>query len=352
MTTLNGMSNLLRQMLARAIAGGIFYPWRACEKILRRPLGAAAYCHHLILGVLRRLRQSWRVSVRYRNVVDSSKCLRLELNLCQTTQLWHFRTAGRYDAEWLGLIAAGMPSADCFVDVGAHLGWYAMTIAQAYPSKRVLAVEPDPDNHRALCAHLLLNGLERIDVPACAIASRNRSAAYFRNPLNDGGGGLRPLEEFRSGPRQIRAETYCARHPAFRPTVTVACRRLDELVNGPCILKIDVEGAELDVLYSAEGLLAKQSIRLMVIEVWREQRGEVIRYLSRFGIECFLYGASEPLAPEAGTERRIVDLLALDRRWPASQQILQRMGAWPPRFPAHGGEPCANSPGLLDATPA
>ena len=265
------------------------------------------------------------MSVEYRNVVDRALSLRLDLDLCQTTQLWYFRDRGQYEPGPMRLIAAAMDAADCFVDVGAHFGLFAMTIAQACPSKRVIAIEPAPENVAALRAHLAMNGLDSIDVHECAVASTEGETLYYRNPLNDGGGGLATAQEYRSGERRISAAEYLVQHPEFVPTVAVPACRLDALLDEPCVMKIDVEGRELDVLASAEHLLAASRVRAMVVEVWAGHLDALVGYLDRFEIDCFRAGLTRPLRAGDVIGRRILNIVCVHRRLADGPALLRQL---------------------------
>lgn len=312
----------LRAVAARALIAGIYYPWRATEKVLGRSLGCVVHSHHLLRDVFRSFGDSWPVSVEYPNVVDGAHSLRLQLDLCQTTQLWYFRDRGRYEPALMQLLAKAMGDASCFVDVGAHFGLFAMTIAQACPGKRVVAIEPAPETVAALRRHLSLNGLDSIEVRATAIASAGAETVYYRNPLNDGGGGLEPADEYRSGERRIPVADYLGQHPEFAPTVTVRSCRLDSLIDEPCVIKIDVEGRELDVLESAEQLFAAGHVRVMVVEVWAGHLDAIVGYLDRFDIDCFRAGLDRPLRAGDVMARRILNIVCVHRRLANGQALM------------------------------
>jgi predicted RNA methylase len=48
---------------------------------------------------------------------------------------------------------------ETFVDVGANVGKYALTVAKDYNSKsvRIIAIEAQPENYKALCRNVQLN---------------------------------------------------------------------------------------------------------------------------------------------------------------------------------------------------
>lgn len=135
------------------------------------------------------------------------------------------------------------------VDVGANIGYNTLYAARRVgPKGRVVAIEPSPDN--------------------LSVAADNVAAAGLSNVI------LRPVAAGRSpGQRDfyVRGETSAVN--SFFPTscyaevtgvLKVPVERLDDLVDGDAdLVKIDVEGAELDVLEGMERLLRRPSLALV-----------------------------------------------------------------------------------------
>ena len=64
---------------------------------------------------------------------------------------------------------------------------------------------------------------------------------------------------------------------------TVECRRLDDIYTGiPSLIKIDVEGCELEVLKGAENTIKKYTPTLL-IEIFDFDTNEVPKYLKSLG---------------------------------------------------------------------
>jgi FkbM family methyltransferase len=136
-------------------------------------------------------------------------------------------------AEYEAFRAAVRPG-DVALDVGANAGAYALALGhRVRPGGRVFAFEPAPDTFRGLAAHVRLNGLEDVVVPVRAAAAGFTGRATLsvdgisgENRLDDAAGG-EPVEA-------ITLDDFCAREGI-----------------SPTFIKIDVEGAELDVLRGA-----------------------------------------------------------------------------------------------------
>ncbi len=131
----------------------------------------------------------------------------------------------------------GLVTRDAVVfDIGANFGFYAMIAARA--GARVVAFEPYPDNSRNLRKHVDLNDLgDRIHIVPQAVFS--------------GTGHIRL--EIPTDVSANRNTKMCA--DDISPGIEVACTRLDDFVETslqPGIIKLDVEGAESDVLRGAD----------------------------------------------------------------------------------------------------
>jgi FkbM family methyltransferase len=136
---------------------------------------------------------------------------------------------------------------DVFVDGGAHVGTFSLAAAVAVGSGgRVIACEPDPVTAGLLRANVALNRFSWVDVHEVAL-SDHAGAALFR-PVGTAS-GLSSLV-----PRPGAPST-----DAAGADVEVATATLDDLVgvhHGRVrLLKLDVEGAEVQALRGATRLL-------------------------------------------------------------------------------------------------
>jgi len=167
---------------------------------------------------------------------------------------------------------------DTLVDVGANVGAYTLLAATAIPALRTIAVEPDPDARARLEENLALNPGAQVEIVAVALAAEGGEALMTqgRDTLN----------------RLAR--------PGDAGTGSVAVRTLDDLCAGspPALVKIDVEGAELDVLRGGERTLTGPSAPVLLLEIIDDglasfgvTRGEVAGFLTARGYRMFEYDA-------------------------------------------------------------
>jgi FkbM family methyltransferase len=133
----------------------------------------------------------------------------------------------------------GLPF-DTVVDVGANIGTTTLAAVEL-GARRVLAIEPDPRNHRTLDANIALNGLGSIvSTRQAAAASRPGTVDLYLSPSNSGDNRVRPAPGERRDTINV-------------PAITVSQALADAEIRPESVslVWLDVQGAELDVLHGA-----------------------------------------------------------------------------------------------------
>lgn len=157
-----------------------------------------------------------------------------------------------WNAEEYAAFKSAVISGATVFDVGANLGAYTVLFAQwVGPRGRVFAFEPAPDTRSGLVRQVALNGVDmRVEVRPEAVAASS---------------GVRSLHA--SG---LRGDNRLASADAAPDgdCLPVPTTSIDEFCEGggidPDVLKIDVEGAELDVLRGARRTIARRGSSLML----------------------------------------------------------------------------------------
>jgi FkbM family methyltransferase len=197
-------------------------------------------------------------------------------------------------------------SGDVFYDVGASAGYFSIGVAGRAPGVTVVAFEPQPTLARAIAVSAALNGLNDVLVLPTMLGARDGSAKLFV-------------------PSHSVHASAVARAPGAR-ALTCAVTTLDGLVDNrlvpwPTLVKIDVEGAELEVLQGATRLL-RENPPYLVLETnenaarFGYSRGDLLDYLR--GIANFAFfgihpnGSLLPLATGL-IDAAVSDLLAVPR---------------------------------------
>jgi len=170
-----------------------------------------------------------------------------------------------------------MQSDDIVVDIGAHVGLFTLKVAKSV--KLVLAVEPHPFNYRLLTMNIALSKLENVIPVKLALSSYSGKAKlYLRSTathtLKDQIFGLESGETL-----EVWVETLD--------------RLIDELrLNKVTFVKIDVEGAELDVLKGSQRVLTENDRLFLAIAAYHYpgEALEVAEYLQTKGFKVFTNG--------------------------------------------------------------
>jgi FkbM family methyltransferase len=157
-------------------------------------------------------------------------------------------------------------------DVGANVGFFSLLSAKlAGPGGRVEAFEPVPDNAAAIRANAALNGLETIGVHQAAVSDRNGTARLCI-PTESSWSHL----------------TDRGQHPATESVIDVQLTVLDDQIDAgalprPDVVKIDVEGFELQAINGLRRTLARHPVTI-ICELHGTNR-EVLDVTSALGYE-------------------------------------------------------------------
>lgn len=155
------------------------------------------------------------------------------------------------------LLTSELQAGDCYFDVGAHTGFFAMIAARVVgPTGCVVAFEADPENAALLKANVERNDLQQVKIVQAAVWSRAGEVTFERGPAESNRMQGHVSDNVSSGRTAGRAEI-------FVPAVS-----LDEVVfergmGAPKLVKIDIEGAEWGALQGARRLLGEKKPRVL-----------------------------------------------------------------------------------------
>ncbi len=240
--------------------------------------------------------------------------LRLRVDL-RTKSGRHYAFHGEHEPEVVAVIDQLYVPGSVALDIGANVGFFAAHLGLLADGTRgrVLAFEPLDSNYELLTGNIALNGLTGAVMPcAVGLAEREGTAAFYVNPFNDGGGGLRkPAFGASDGDRRYTAaeiEQMGFRDLEAEVVVTTLDRWLDradvrEFLGDSrtvSLVKCDVEGGELGVLRGASEVLddpARGDRPAWIVEVSVEIP-EVVKLFSAAGYGAFQISVGE-LSPVA-----------------------------------------------------
>jgi FkbM family methyltransferase len=222
---------------------------------------------------------------------------------------------------------------DVFVDVGAYDGLISLVAADAVGAAgRVYSFEPNPVAFARLQCIARAYGLTRIHPQNCAVAAQEGTAVLYV-------------------PERATEATLSEKSPAIQGAASRPCRvrTLDAFWGGlsetspPMLVKIDVEGAELDVLAGARTLLSSSMPPMVVFEAsdpnaltFGRTIDDVLNLLATFGYQFWMLRypdliqitRSAEINP-SGNPRFWTDVLALNPKVHGAQFEKLRQ-----RFPA------------------
>jgi FkbM family methyltransferase len=198
---------------------------------------------------------------------------------------------GRPEEEPVERIVNSLPAGGTFVDAGAHIGRYSLMAADRVgPTGRVLAIEPSPQTWALLNEQASLNGIDWMVAIQAALGTADGSAELF------GGGDAATNSLHPDWLGRMERRDLSARRPGQTVRLLSLKSLLEEAkVSQVDLLKIDVEGAELDVLRGAEIPLRRGQIRQLVCEVHEPQasRADLEIYLRNCGFAVKDLGNTE-----------------------------------------------------------
>jgi len=147
----------------------------------------------------------------------------------------------------------GMQNVRTIVDAGANIGTTSAYLLNAYPTARVLSIEPDPGNFAVLQRNLSYYG-DRASALQRALWNRNEPLAISRHTFRDGG----------EWSFQVQAPSSAQDVEVEGITITQLLAAYD--VDVIDILKIDIEGAER-IVFEDLDLSWLARVRVIAIEL-------------------------------------------------------------------------------------
>lgn len=195
--------------------------------------------------------------------------------------------------------------APLILDIGANLGAYAIPMAQhiAGHSGLVYAYEPQRIVYYQLCGNTFLNRLDNLLTFNVALGERAGTvlipAVDYKESNNIGGFSLDQEAQERLHPVSLNMGM---------PGQEVPMIAMDDLqlVRAPNLIKIDVEGLELQVLKGGRAALERWNHPPMLLEAWTfdwfaNQRNQLLDYIQTLGYNIFCFGdeviAQHPMHP-------------------------------------------------------
>ncbi|WP_165922932.1 FkbM family methyltransferase [Sulfurirhabdus autotrophica] len=182
---------------------------------------------------------------------------------------------GEYETGVSRTLRRILAEGDGFVDIGANIGYYTV-MASKYvgPSGKVIAFEPATVTRERLKANIQLASAENVEIFDFALSDDEGEAEFFLGPEDNS--GMASLRFQGSGINKAK----------------VMLRKFDNLnINMPNVrmIKLDVEGVELKVLYGMRKFLESYKPHIIVeitesfLSQFRHTPAELISFLEDLG---------------------------------------------------------------------
>ncbi len=186
--------------------------------------------------------------VKYNRYLLGKKYMRIFAGVLKgywwsTSVNYDYLTGTYEDPAVIDKFCSWMKPGTVFYDLGAHVGYYSILAAQTLTTGEVHSFEPVPANRELFMNHLRLNASlfnsDCIHLHALAVTAGDTEVEFTTDTGTEGNTYIKNSARFAA-----------ARSRMVMPAISV-----DQFVRAgnkaPAIMKIDVEGAELEVLKGA-----------------------------------------------------------------------------------------------------
>ena len=199
--------------------------------------------------------------------------IRMELDPEEWLQI-DLRALGRVEPRTTTLFERILRPGDAYVDVGAHVGYHSLVAARLVgESGRIVSIDPQPYNCAKILANAELNGFANIVVVAAAVAEADGFTSLKNQSRQD------KARLTLTGPGvNDGALTFVV------PKITLRWLLETYTLRPVNLLKIDVEGFELEVLKGAGDAI--RDVENIVFEILPGEDADKTRAIERMLRDC------------------------------------------------------------------
>lgn len=178
---------------------------------------------------------------------------------------------GTYESHVVAAMRQYVRPGQTVYDIGTHVGYMSTVLAKLVgPTGRVVAFKPDPTNRQALAQNIVENALNQVTIVPAAVSDRSGEAHFAHFETYSLVGHL--AQEHEPGDAELLLVS----------TVTLDAYVYENNHPAPTFIKLDVEGAEIQVLAGARRLLM-EARPIIVVEMRARFKQELADLLEEVG---------------------------------------------------------------------
>jgi FkbM family methyltransferase len=262
-----GWANKLRAVVGRNLPSQKPQLWEDLPLAVRR---------RVRFEIAHRLRPGWLdrqhlIELSHAGFADGQAPLRMEVIPREVMNKAIF-LYGTFEISETRLFQALLRPGMTFIDVGANIGYHTLIGGRMVgPAGAAYAFEPNAVVRERLAANVALNGLDNVKVDGRAMTRQSGTVRFYVSKVehNDGVSSIIPGAALDGG-----HDVACVSLDDF--SASLGGRRVD-------LLKIDVEGAELDVMEGGRRLLTGVDAPVLLFESFAVE--PLLELLYRFGYQ-------------------------------------------------------------------
>lgn len=189
-----------------------------------------------------------------------------------------------YEEDWIFFKNFKIPKNSLILDIGAHWGESAITFAKYYPNNKIFSFEPNIDIFKKLKKNTRRLNIKTFNY---GISNKKTMKLYFPYYKNRqlslwGSQNLKNLK------KRIKQYTYLDYKKIKFRVLKCSFKKLPYIKNNISIIKIDVEGAELEVLKNINKKNFKNN-PLFFIEYNKNNFKKIFDFLKKKKYKAFGY---------------------------------------------------------------
>lgn len=167
---------------------------------------------------------------------------------------------GTYEKGTIHVIDAYLKENDHFLDIGANIGFITLFAAKKNSNGQVFAFEANPDTVQILNTNVKDNGVKNVNVFDFALGSENGNALLFPDTIKNNRGGASLFKTHQN-------ENF----------IEILVKKFDDLPESKltfAMMKLDVEGFEMEVLKGATNFLKQDNAPAIIVECVMERENQ------------------------------------------------------------------------------